>query len=170
MATHPQNKFPETGGASVYSNTVFLEITRATDFEDDIEMQKHLDMFSNTFITMIETENGTFALQSLEGVVKSITDKDTFVSAVKLASQIVQKLDIDSTERFGLFLGCIGIIVALVSHPGPANSGSTELENIICETYQLILCTALVPFWNGTKNSIKNFFSCGFVEALNAEK
>ena len=151
----------------MYSNTVFLEITRGTDFEDDTEMQKHLDMFSNTFINMIETENGTFVLQSLEEVVKSVTDKDTFVSAIKLASEMVQKLDIDSTERFGLFLGCIGIIIALVSHPGPSTSVSTELKNIISETYQLILCTALVPFWNGTRNSIENFFSCGFVEALN---
>ena len=168
MAAHHKCKLQETR-ASVYSNTIFLDVAKGSDFEDDVEMQNHLDMLSNTFMNMIETENGRVVLQSLEGVVKLIKDKHTFVSAIQLTSQIVQKLDIDSRERFGLFLGCIGIIIALVSHPGPATPVSTELESIIFETYQLILYTALVPFWNGTRNSVENFFSCGFVDALKCD-
>ena len=156
--------------STVYSNTIFLEITKGTDFEDDKRMRKHLDVFSNTFVAMIETEDGIFVLQSLEETVKLLKDKQSFVSAVQLTSKLVTDLDINPTERFSLFLGGVGIIIALVSHPGPATILSTELENIISQTYELILCTALVPFWNGTKNSIENFFFCEFVQTLGQEK
>ena len=155
--------------STVYSNTIFIEITKGTDFEEDQEMQKHLDVFSNTFVAMIETEDGIFVLQSLEETVKLLKDKQSFVSAVQLTSKLVTDLDITPKERFSLFLGCVGIIIALVSHPGPATIFSTELDNIISQTYELILFTALVPFWNGTKNSIENFFSCGFTDALSED-
>ena len=152
--------------ATVYSNTIFLDITRGTDFEEDESMKKCLDQLSETFVDLIETEHGTSILGSLEGSVKLIKDKQSFVTAIQYASQLVQKLDIGSEERFSLFLGCIGIIIALVSHPGPATKMSNELKNIISETYNLILCTALIPFWNGTQNALENFFSCKFLNAL----
>ena len=152
--------------ATVYSNTIFFEITKGTDFEDDEEMQKHLDMFSNTFVEMIETEHGTFVLQSLEENVKAIHDQKSFVSSLQLISKLVQELDITSTEQFALFLGCVGIVIALVSHHGPATTISNDLEKSISLTYQLILYTALVPFWSRTTKSIENFFLCDFVNVL----
>ena len=155
--------------STVYSNTIFLEITKGTDFEEDKRMRKHLDVFSNTFVTMIETEDGIFVLQSLEETVKLLKDKQSFVSSVQLTSKLVRELDINPTERFSLFLGCVGVVIALVSHPGPDTIFSTELENIISQTYELILCTALVPLWNGTKNSIENFFLCDFVQTLSQD-
>ena len=155
--------------STVYSNTVFLEITKGTDFEEDKRMRKHLDVFSNTFVSMIETEDGIFLLQSFEETVKLLKDKQSFVSSVQLTSKLVTELDINPTERFSLFLGCVGIVIALVSHPGPATILSTELKNIISQTYELIICTALVPFWNGTKNSIENLFLCEFIQTLSED-
>ena len=165
MENLSKNKFLDIG-ATVPSNTVFLEITRGTEFEDDTEMQKYIDMFSKVFADLIESKHGTFAIQSLDGAIKSIKNRQTFVSSVQLTSRLVQKLDIDPAETCGLFVGCIGIIITLVSHPGPDTTVSTELQDIISQTYQLIFYTALVPFWNGTRNSIANFFSCEFVKAL----
>ena len=156
-------------GATVYSNTIFLDIARGTDFEEDARMKNYLDQLSKTFVDLIETEHGTSVLGSLEGSVKLIKDKESFVTAIQYASQLVQKLDIGPKERFSLFLGCIGIIIALVSHPGPATKISNELENVISKTYTLILCTALIPFWNGTQNALENFFSCKFLNALSDE-
>lgn len=153
-------------GATVYSNTIFLDITRGTDFEDDEKIKKYLDKYSETFVNLIETEHGTSVLGSLEDAVKLIKDKETFISAIQHTSKLVQNLEIEITEKFSLFLGCIGIIIALVSHPGPATKISNELRNVISQTYELILCTALIPLWNGTQNAIETFFSCSFVNAL----
>ena len=132
-------------------------VSKETDFENDSEMLKHLDIFCDIFRKIIKSETGTFVLQSIEGAVKSIKDKHSFVSAVKLTSEVVHTLNIDSTDKFGLFLGCIGIIIAFASHPGPDTTVSKELQKIISQTYQLILYTALVPFWSGTRNSIGEY-------------
>ena len=152
--------------ATVYSNTIFLDITRGTDFEENEQIKKYLDHYSETFVSLIETEHGTFILRSLEGAVKLIKDKDSFVSAIQQTSQQVQMLEMGTKEQFSLFLGSIGIIIALISHPGPATKMSNDLKMIISQTYELILCTALIPLWNGTENAIENFFSCRFVDAL----
>lgn len=152
--------------ATVYSNTIFLDIIRGTDFEENDTIKKYLDNYSEIFVSLIETEHGTFVLGSLEGTVKLIKDKATFVKAIQQTSQLVQRLGIGSKEQFSLFLGCIGIIIALISHPGPATKMSNELKIIISQTYELILCTALIPLLNGTQNAIENFFSCKFVDAL----
>ena len=107
-----------------------------------------------------------FFLRSLEGTVRLIKDKDSFVTAIQYTSQQVQKLEMGTKEKFSLFLGSIGIIIALIYHPGPATKLSNDLKMIISQTYELILCTALIPIWNGTENAIENFFSCRFVDAL----
>ena len=154
-------------GTSVYSNRIFVDLTKDTDFERDERIQKLLDSMSLAFVDLIKTEHGTFILQSLEGTIKTIKDGAGFRMAIQLTARIVQEIDITSEERFALFLGCVGIIVALVSHHGPATTVSAEIEKIISKTYELIFCTVILPIRNGTKRAIENFFACEFVSALN---
>ena len=161
-----QRKSPSCG-TSVYSNRIFVDLTKDTDFERDERIQKLLDSISITFVDLIKTEHGTFILQSLEGTIKTIKDGAGFRMAIQLTSRIVQEIDITSEERFALFLGCVGIIVALVSHHGPATTVSAEIEKMISRTYELILCTVILPLRNGTTRAIENFFACEFVAALN---
>ena len=156
-----------SSGTSVYSNRIFVDLTKDTDFERDERIQKLLDSISINFVDLIKTEHGTFILQSLEGTIKTIKDGDGFRMAIQLTSRIVQEIDITSEERFALFLGCVGIIVALVSHHGPATTVSAEIEKIISKTYELIFCTVILPIRNGTKRAIENFFACEFLMALN---
>ena len=154
-------------GTSVYSNRIFVDLAKGTDFERDERIQKLLDTISLTFSDLIKTQHGTFVLQSLEGTIKTIKDGDGFRMAIQLTSRIVQEIDITSEERFALFLGCVGIIVALVSHHGPATTVSAEIEKIISKTYELIFYTVILPIRNETIRAIENFFACEFVTALN---
>ena len=154
---------------TVYSNDIFYEIVRGTGFENDQRMQKQLFVFYNAFINAMETEDGKLVVYSLQEIVRPVKDRDTFISSVKLILQSVQNLDLKPTDQFGLFLGSLGIIIGLVSQlalPVPAFVG---LQKIISQTYSLIFCTVLVPLWNGTKNPIKNFFQCKFINALNID-
>ena len=161
-----QRKSPSCG-TSVYSNRIFVDLTKDTDFERDERIQKLLDSISLTFVDLIKTEHGTFILQSLEGTIKMIKDGDGFRIAIQRTSHIVQEINLTTDERFALFLGCVGIIVALVSHHGPATTVSAEIEKMISKTYELILCTVIIPLRNGTTRTIENFFACAFVSALN---
>ena len=154
-------------GTSVYSNRIFVDLIKDTDFERDERIQLLLDSISIAFVDLIKTEHGTFILQSLEGTIKSIKDGNGFRIAIQLTSQVVQEINLTTEERFALFLGCVGIIVALVSHHGPATTVSAEIEKMISKTNELILCTVILPLRNGTTRAIENFFACEFVAALN---
>ena len=168
MAIYFEHAFPELG-ASVFSNIIFHEIINATGFENDKKMKNLLKMFLNAFINVIETENGKLTIHSLETVVQSIKDETTFISSVKSIVQLVQKFGLCPTDEFGLFLGCLGIIIALASQLDPTPSPSIGLQRIISQTYELIFCTVLVPLWNGTNNAIENFFACDFIDALSVD-
>ena len=168
MAAYFGQAFPNLRD-TVYSNDIFHEIVKETGFENDKRMQKQLSVFYNAFISAIETEGGNLVVYSLEEVVNSIKDKNTFISSIKVIFQLVQNLDLRPTDKFGLFLGSLGIIIGLVSQLDISTPASIGLQRIISQTYNLIFCTVLAPLWNGTKNSIESFFECKFIDALNVD-
>jgi hypothetical protein len=70
-------------------------------------------------------------LYSLEGVGRSIKDKNGFVDTVKIMLKLAKKLGANPMVQFGLFLGFVGVITALVAHFGPSALAGTGLQVII---------------------------------------
>lgn len=138
---------------------VFRDIARGTSFENDPAMQRHLDDFALAFVNVAGTQEGVQMLQSLEGIGKSIKDRNGFIDSVTMMFRLAQKIGSDPMVQFGLFLGLVGVVVALVAHFGPVGLVSTGLSQVMRRLYTMIFASALGPLVKGTRSAIRGFFS-----------
>jgi len=122
-------RFPASG-AEVDPTAVFREITAGTSFERDEAMQGHLKVFADAFLNVAKTPEGQTMLFSLEGVGRGIKDRNGFVDSVKMMFRLAKKVGANPMVQFGLFLGFLGVITALVAHFGPVGLVGAGLQQV----------------------------------------
>ncbi len=101
---------------------------QGTSFEHDERMQGHLKVFADSFLNVAGTPEGQTMLYSLEGVGRAIRDRNGFVDSVKMMFRLAKKVGSNPMVQFGLFLGLLGVITALVAHLGPVGLVGAGLQ------------------------------------------
>jgi len=159
-----------SSGTRVDPTSVFKDITRGTSFENDPAMRGHLDGFAKAFLSVARTEQGQEMLFSLEGIGKAIKDRNGFVDTVTMMFRLAQKVGSDPMVQFGLFLGLVGVVLALVAHFGPVGLASCGIQQVMRSLYRMLFASALGPLIKGTRSAIASFFNDnqdqGFLQEL----
>jgi len=145
-------------GTRVDPASIFKDITKGTSFEADPRMRAHLDGFANAFLNVAGTAEGQQMLYSLEGIGKAVKDRNGFIDTITMMFRLAQKIGSDPMVQFGLFLGLIGVVVALVAHFGPVGLASCGIRQVMRSLYRMLFASALAPLINGTKSAIASFF------------
>ncbi len=147
--------FPGSG-ATVDPTAIFREITAGTSFENDEKMQGHLRVFADSFLNVARTAEGQTMLFSLEGVGRAIRDRNGFVDSVKMMFRLAKKVGANPMVQFGLFMGFLGVITALVAHFGPVGLVGVGLQTVLRRIYLMIFTSALTPLYKvlGSPNNV----------------
>jgi len=146
-------------GTKVDPAAIFKDITKGTSFENDPRMRGHLNGFTKAFLNVAGTQEGQQMLLSLEGIGKAVKDQNGFIDTITMMFRLAQKIGSDPMVQFGLFLGLIGVIVALVAHFGPVGLASCGIRQVMRSLYRMLFASALGPLVKGTKSAIASFFN-----------
>ena len=145
-------------GLSIDPTSIFREIVRGTSFENDPAMTEHLNVFADAFHNVARTKQGEQMLNALEGIGMAVKDSNGFVDSITVMFRLAQKIGSDPMVQFGLFVGLIGVVVAVVAHFGPVGLASTGLKKMMRSLYRTLFVTAIAPLVKGTKSAIASFF------------
>ena len=151
------NEFTTESGVKINPMGNFKELLVGTSYEHNKGVQDNLQQLSNAFVYIGESEEGKDMMTRLEELCSKVKSEGGLFHAFKVAWRLAKFICEDPWIQFGLFLGIIGIIIALLAHFGFNWLGLPGLGSKVRDFAVSIIVKALVPLQKGVNNAVENY-------------